>query len=679
MHGVVRGLVAGLGTLATCVGVGIMSAQALPRLDQTLVRTGQSQTQALQQKATAVLAVPLTALPLLQLGQATSPVTATSTSLQRAESVPTTPVTSVSETPTELLTSPAASAVTPVETVPVNSTSTETTPLPPTVAPTVAPVADVPTVTTKAPPDAKLIRQGSGYVLEVTPPVEQAASQPTAPVPTAVSTVPMSAQRTLPTLSERVSAPQQSFVPSAETTGYQGVPAPPVSAINVSATNGYPSNYLTVSTSSNYQPAPSFPRALNLPPTLDQVGASLHYPLPSVVPVTSGFGWRVHPLTGDRRFHAGVDLGAAYGTPVLAALAGQVVAADYDGGYGLRVLVQTQVGDQVVQTLYAHLSGVTVQVGQVVQPGQPLGFVGSSGAVTGPHLHFELRELIDRQWESVDSQPLLTAALQTGDRAAWSIVTAGQTATALTSVAPSTAVTLRVALAQQVVAVQLASSTPAWILDTQQRAIGVVPQGQNLVTTPNAQGIQIGASQLPSAFFLQPSGNGLVAVGGQWYRGTVLVVSRPGGLTVVNWVNLEQYLTSVVGAESYPSWGLEALKAQAVAARSYALKFHVNPANALYDLDSSTRYQAYRGTATEFSTTATAVTQTTGQVMLTSTGQVLLAEYAATQAITDEAHGGFGMSQWGAASLAQQGYDYRQILGHYYQGASLTVLAMGAR
>lgn len=663
-------MVAGLGTFATCVGVGIMSAQALPRPDQTLVRTGQ--TQVFDQKVTTVLAVPLTALPPLQLGQSTPPVAATSTSLQRADSVPTTPVAPVSEP----LTSPAASAVSPVEAAPVNSQQTET-PLPPTVEPFAAPMADATTVTTKAPPDAKLLRHGSGYVLEVTPPIEPAVLQPTAPT-TAVSTVLSPVRRTLPTLSERVSAPQQSFVPPAETIGYQGVPAPPVSATNVSATNGYPSNYLTVSTSSNYQPSPSFPQALNLPPTLDPEGSSLHYPLPSVVPVTSGFGWRVHPITGGRRFHAGVDLGAAYGTPVLAALAGQVVAADYDGGYGLRVLVQSQLGDRTVQTLYAHLAGVTVQVGQVVQPGQPLGFVGSSGSATGPHLHFELRELIDRQWESVDSQPLLTAALQVGDRTAWSMVTSGQD-TALPPVAPATAVTLRVALAQKAVAVQLASSTTAWILDTQQRAIGVVPQGQNFVTTPNAQGIQLGTSQLPSAFFLQPSGNGLVAVGGQWYRGTVLVVSLPGGLTVVNWVNLEQYLTSVVGAEAYPSWGIEALKAQAVAARSYALKFHVNPANALYDLDSSTRYQAYRGIATEYNTTAAAVAQTSGQVMLTPAGTVLLAEYAATQALTDEAHGGLGMSQWGAASLAQQGYDYRQILGHYYQGASLTVLAMGAR
>ncbi len=63
----------------------------------------------------------------------------------------------------------------------------------------------------------------------------------------------------------------------------------------------------------------------------------------------------------------------------------------------------------------------------------------------------------------------------------------------------------------------------------------------------------------------------------------------------------------------------------------------------------------YRGTATEFDTTASAVAQTSGQVLLSSSGQILLAEYAATQALTGSAHGGIGMSQWGAASLAQQG------------------------
>jgi len=409
-----------------------------------------------------------------------------------------------------------------------------------------------------------------------------------------------------------------------------------------------------------------------------------------VVPVTSGFGWRVHPLTGTTRFHSGVDLGAAYGTPVLAALAGQVVAADYDGGYGLRVVIQSQSGAQVVQLLYAHLAAVTVRVGQVVQPGQLIGQVGRSGAATGPHLHFELRELVEGQWESVDSQPLLTAALAVGNQTGWALVNQSQPVNPALgqsfqsglpspgTVAPA-GITLRVGLVEHAVAVQLASATPAYVLDTQRRPLGLVPAMQNFVTAPNAHGIQLGAVQLPTAFFLQPTGGGAVAVGGHWYRGTLLVVARPGGLTVVNWVNLEQYLSSVVGAEAYPSWGLEALKAQAVAARSYALRFYVHPANALYDLDASTRYQAYRGTATEFDTTASAVAQTSGQVLLSSSGQILLAEYAATQALTDSAHGGIGMSQWGAASLAQQGYDYRQILGTYYQGASLTVLAMSAR
>ncbi|MBD2074981.1 SpoIID/LytB domain-containing protein [Phormidium sp. FACHB-592] len=547
-----------------------------------------------------------------------------------------------------------------------------TTVLPPTELPTLKATRKQPT---SVPPDIKLIRhKGEGYWLEVSPPTE--ALTVASPVPPASQSPPVTTPvvpTALPSAAVvRQSEPQQLFVPPTQTIGYQGLPAPPSAPVG-----GYINNYFTVATQSHYRPQPRFPQALDLPSSLDQVGALLRYPLPTSVPITSGFGWRTHPITGRRRFHAGVDLGAAAGTPVLSALGGQVVSAAYDGGYGLRILVQSQWGGRSLQTLYAHLSAVTVRTGQMVQPGQVIGRVGSTGMSTGPHLHFELREFIDGRWETVDSQPLLTAATQAAKAPAQSWQQNGSVPLVMSQ--PTSGVTMRVALVQDVIALQLASSTPAWILDSSQRPLGMVPAMESLITSPNSKGIQLGSVQLPSTFLIRPSAGGAIAVGGKWYRGTLMVTAQPGGLTVVNWVALEQYLISVVGAEASPSWGMEALKAQAIAARSYALNHHISPAHSLYDLDSSTRYQSYRGIDSEFNTTAEAVAQTRGQVMLTTDGQVLLAQYASTQAITDEAHRGLGMSQWGAASMAQQGYGYREILGHYYQGASLSMLAMGAR
>jgi murein DD-endopeptidase MepM/ murein hydrolase activator NlpD len=104
--------------------------------------------------------------------------------------------------------------------------------------------------------------------------------------------------------------------------------------------------------------------------------------------ITSGFGWRRHPISGGFKFHAGIDLAAPTGTPIVATAAGVVASADWYGGYGLCVTVDHQNG---YVTLYGHMSAISVSAGQQVQPGQPLGRVGSTGSSTGPHLHYELR------------------------------------------------------------------------------------------------------------------------------------------------------------------------------------------------------------------------------------------------------------------------------------------------
>ncbi len=105
-------------------------------------------------------------------------------------------------------------------------------------------------------------------------------------------------------------------------------------------------------------------------------------------PITSPFGPRTHPITGDSRMHTGVDIGASSGTPIKAAGDGVVVMAGYNGGYGNWTLIDH--GDGTA-TGYAHQSSIGVRIGQQVSTGEVIGQVGSTGASTGPHLHWEVR------------------------------------------------------------------------------------------------------------------------------------------------------------------------------------------------------------------------------------------------------------------------------------------------
>lgn len=105
--------------------------------------------------------------------------------------------------------------------------------------------------------------------------------------------------------------------------------------------------------------------------------------------VTSPYGYRTHPIWGDRRLHAGVDISGAYGQPIVAANEGLVVDAYCTpGGYGCRVVLDHGGG---YASLYAHQSSFAVRQGSVVAGGEVIGYVGSTGASTGPHLHFEIR------------------------------------------------------------------------------------------------------------------------------------------------------------------------------------------------------------------------------------------------------------------------------------------------
>ena len=104
--------------------------------------------------------------------------------------------------------------------------------------------------------------------------------------------------------------------------------------------------------------------------------------------LSSKFGPRTSKTTGRTRMHNGIDIYAPLGTPVIAADSGQVLKAEYHGGYGYAILVYHGGG---VATYYAHLSGFAVSVGQYVQRGQVIGYVGNTGFTTGYHLHFEVR------------------------------------------------------------------------------------------------------------------------------------------------------------------------------------------------------------------------------------------------------------------------------------------------
>ncbi|MEH1871447.1 murein hydrolase activator EnvC family protein [Nostoc sp.] len=109
---------------------------------------------------------------------------------------------------------------------------------------------------------------------------------------------------------------------------------------------------------------------------------------PSDAATSSPFGWRIHPILGYRRFHAGLDFAASYGSTIRAADSGRVIFAGWYGGYGRAVIIDHGNG---LTTLYGHTSELYVSEGQAVERGQAIAAVGSTGFSTGPHLHFEVR------------------------------------------------------------------------------------------------------------------------------------------------------------------------------------------------------------------------------------------------------------------------------------------------
>ncbi|MFE4106193.1 M23 family metallopeptidase [Almyronema epifaneia] len=185
--------------------------------------------------------------------------------------------------------------------------------------------------------------------------------------------------------------------------GVGGTPSVNVGPVNISA-NGI--NFSGGSTAAGRDYYNRLLRPLN---SLRQGVQNYIFPLAVPAPITSLFGWRVHPIYGTQRFHSGTDLGAPLGTPVIAAQAGRVVTADFLGGYGLTVILRHKEGTE--ETLYGHMSRLLVQPGDWVEQGEVVGLVGSTGNSTGPHLHFEVRQLTGDGWVAMSPNELLGYAL----------------------------------------------------------------------------------------------------------------------------------------------------------------------------------------------------------------------------------------------------------------------------
>ncbi len=189
------------------------------------------------------------------------------------------------------------------------------------------------------------------------------------------------------------------------------------------------------------------------------------------------------------------------------------------------------------------------------------------------------------------------------------------------------AVQLRVAVEKGVDKLKVGSSTNALVKDVSGRKLGDIAAMNAFYATPSEGGVAVDTMR-SGAVWIEPLAGGYVYIGDFWYRGKALVIPSDKGLTAVNYVDLEQYLYSVLGSEMSGSWPLEALKAQAVAARTYAIYKRQSERNAFYDVSNTQSSQVYKGIAKEFSSTQAAVNATAGQV-LTYNNQLILSVFHA--------------------------------------------------
>jgi len=173
--------------------------------------------------------------------------------------------------------------------------------------------------------------------------------------------------------------------------GADGRPLPPLTV---------PVSALLAGAGGNFRLSDVFGITPRPAPILGNGNRRLLFPLIGSAATSSSFGWRLHPILGSWLLHAGKDLAAPEGTPVVAALGGRVVSSGLAGGYGLAIEIEHERPRR--RTLYGHLSELYVKAGEPVRQGEVIGRVGSTGLSTGPHLHFELRLPGSGGWVAVD-------------------------------------------------------------------------------------------------------------------------------------------------------------------------------------------------------------------------------------------------------------------------------------
>jgi stage II sporulation protein D len=200
----------------------------------------------------------------------------------------------------------------------------------------------------------------------------------------------------------------------------------------------------------------------------------------------------------------------------------------------------------------------------------------------------------------------------------------------LALLAPAQAsVIMRVAIAREVKQIKVGASTTAIVKDSSGKTLGQLPGMSAFAAQAVPGGVALDRWQ-SGLFWIEPSNKGFVYIGDRWFRGRTLVISTGTGITAVNWIDLEEYLYSVIGGEMDSRWPDEALKAQAIAARTYALyERERQRGNPVYDLgDSPDRWQIYKGVSSESPKTYNAVDTTAGKV-LTYNNQIILSVFHA--------------------------------------------------
>jgi len=178
----------------------------------------------------------------------------------------------------------------------------------------------------------------------------------------------------------------------------------------------------------------------------------------------------------------------------------------------------------------------------------------------------------------------------------------------------ATALILDVAIEESTPEAMVGSSTDATVRDASGQAIGRIAGMSGFVATANQSQVALDDWR-GSALTIEPDRGGFVFIGDRWYRGQVHLKASGDRVTVVDRVDLDEYLYAVLGAEMSPSWPAEALKAQAVAARTYALYQRTKRRTPDYDLGDDTRWQVYRGIADEADSTRRAVDATRDRIL----------------------------------------------------------------